>query len=184
MNKKTCLVVDFDDTLVKTIHLHAYAWQQSLERVLDRDIHIDTILFDINFGIDVLLKKYRLTDNQIKLAKKYKKEIFAKQLHKSEVNEFLLYVIKNKLFKYNVIASNSSRENIDKILAYHSINENIFDVIVCRDYVQNQKPSTDMWDIIFRKLGVSSVDCLMVGDSEVDQIFANKLDIECVLVKH
>lgn len=184
MNKKSCLVVDFDDTLVKTIHLHAYAWQQSLERVLDRDVDINNILSDINFGIDVLLKKYRLTDKQIKLAKRYKREIFAKQIYKSEVNEFLLYVIKNKFFKYNVIASNSSRENIDKILAYHDINETIFDMIVCRDYVQNQKPSTDMWDAIFTQLKVSPDDCLMVGDSEVDQLFANKLDIECVLVKH
>ena len=53
-----CLILDFDDTLVSTIETHADSWRHALERVLNRDIPLSTIMADINYGMDVLLKKY------------------------------------------------------------------------------------------------------------------------------
>jgi phosphoglycolate phosphatase-like HAD superfamily hydrolase len=91
--------MDFDDTLVKTIDVHADSWKHALERVLDREIPIESIHADINYGMDILLKKYQLTEKESQLAQKYKKEIFAKNIHKTRVNELLLYLIENKVFE-------------------------------------------------------------------------------------
>ena len=55
-----CLVIDFDDTLVKTIEIHADSWRKALEKVLKIEIPLETILSDINYGMDVLLEKYQV----------------------------------------------------------------------------------------------------------------------------
>jgi len=180
---KKCLIIDFDDTLVSTIDTHADSWRRSLERVLNREISIESILSDINYGMDVLLKKYQLTPSEIKQAQKYKKQIFSKNLHKTKVNKLLLWICENGSFEKIYIASNSSRENVDKIMSYHDINPHLFDGIITRDDVENKKPHPDMADLIFNNNIYTKEEYLMVGDSEVDSTFARKNNIECILVK-
>jgi phosphoglycolate phosphatase-like HAD superfamily hydrolase len=179
-----CLIIDFDDTLVKTIDVHADAWKLSLERVLDREIPIDTIKYDINYGMDLLLKKYQLTESEILLAKEYKKEIFSKNIHKTKLNTLLLYIIKNGFFENYIIASNSSRENLDKIMAYHEIDQNLFAMIVSRDDVKKKKPHPEMGELILRTYNSSykKEDYLILGDSDVDLTFSKKLGIKCMIV--
>lgn len=179
-----CLILDFDDTLVSTIDTHANSWKLAIERVLNRDIPIEAILSDINYGMDVLLKKYQLNKTESKLAQDYKKEIFSKNLHKTKINQLLLWVIQNSQFEKVIIASNSSRENVDRIMAYHNINHDLFDLIVTRDDVLNKKPHSDMADLIFKTFPkYNPTDFLMVGDSEVDSTFALKNKMKCILVK-
>jgi len=139
---------------------------------------------DINYGMDVLLKKYQLSEKESELAQDYKREIFSKNLYKTKVNQLLLWVIKNSQFDKVIIASNSSRENVDRIMAYHNINHNLFDLIVTRDNVLNKKPHSDMADLIFKTFPeYEPTDFLMVGDSEVDSTFALKNKMKCILVK-
>jgi len=179
-----CLILDFDDTLVSTIETHADSWRHALERVLNRDIPLSTIMADINYGMDVLLKKYQLTKVESNLAQNYKREIFSKNLYKTKVNQLLLWIIKNSKFEKVIIASNSSKENVDRIMAYHNISHNLFDMIVTRDDVQNKKPHSDMADLIFKTYPkYKPKDFLMVGDSEVDSTFALKNKMKCILVK-
>jgi len=172
-----CLMLDFDDTLVKTIEIHADSWRKALEKVLNIEIPLSAILAD-------LLEKYQLTPRESKLAQKYKKEIFSKNLHKTKVNELLLYMCKSKVFKNLVIASNSSRENVDRIMSYHQIEPSLFDYIYTREDVPNKKPSPDMGHLIMEKFPQYNFeDFLMVGDSDVDLTFARKLGIKCIIVK-
>ena len=179
-----CLILDFDDTLVSTIDTHANSWKLAIERVLNRDIPIETIMSDINYGMDVLLKKYQLTETESQLAQDYKREIFSKNLHKTKINQLLLWIIKNSQFEKVIIASNSSRENVDRIMAYHNISNELFDMIVTRDDVLNKKPHSDMADLIFKTFSkYNPADFLMVGDSEVDSTFALKNKMKCILVK-
>lgn len=179
-----CLILDFDDTLVKTINVHADSWKHALERVLNREISIEYILADINYGMDILLNKYQLNESQSKLAQTYKKEIFAKNIHKTKVNTLLLYMIENKFFENYIIASNSSRENIDKIMAYHEIDPDMFSMIVSRDAVNKKKPHPEMGTLILEtyKNLYTTKDYLMIGDSEVDLTFARKLGIKCKII--
>jgi phosphoglycolate phosphatase-like HAD superfamily hydrolase len=179
-----CLIVDFDDTLVKTIDVHADSWKHALERVLNMEIPIESILADINYGMDILLKKYQLSPAESLLAQKYKKEIFAKNIHKTKVNELLLYIIESGFFENYIIASNSSKENIDKIMIYHGISPSMFSMILSRDDVKEKKPHPEMGKIIFDTFSdiYTKTDYLMIGDSEVDLTFARKLDIKCILV--
>ena len=179
-----CLILDFDDTLVSTIDTHADSWCRALERVLNREIPIEAIMADINYGMDVLLKKYQLTDKESKLAQDYKRDIFSKNLYKTKINQLLLWVIKNSNFEKVIIASNSSRENVDRIMTYHNISTDLFDMIVTRDDVENKKPHSDMADLIFETFNdYEPKDFLMVGDSEVDSTFALKNKMKCILVK-
>jgi phosphoglycolate phosphatase-like HAD superfamily hydrolase len=179
-----CLILDFDDTLVSTIETHADSWRRALERVLNREVPMESIMADINYGMDVLLKKYQLTENESQLAQKYKRQIFSKNLHKTKVNQLLLWVIENSKFERVIIASNSSRENVDRIMSYHNISPKLFDLIVTRDDVKKKKPHSDMADLIFKAFNeYKPNDFLMVGDSEVDSTFALKNNMKCILVK-
>ena len=182
---KKCLIVDFDDTLVKTIDVHAESWQHAIQQVLHINVPIESIYADINYGIDVLLKKYQLSEKESQLAQEYKRDIFAKNIHKTHVNNLLLYMIKTHYPKSCVIASNSSRENIDKIMTYHGIDPNLFLGIYTREDVLVKKPHPEMGELILKDLAsrnLSFDNYLMIGDSEVDQIFARKLGIECLLI--
>lgn len=181
---KRCLIIDFDDTLVKTIDIHAESWQHALERVLDTEVPIESIHSDINYGMDVLLKKYQLTQEESRLAQEYKKEIFSKNIHKTKVNELLLFIVKNQLFENCIIASNSSKENVYKIMAYHGISPDLFWGIFTRDDVKRKKPHPEMGEKILNMLQSSykKEDFLMIGDSEVDLIFSRKLGIECLII--
>ena len=38
-----CLMLDFDDTLVKTIEIHADSWRKALEKVLNIEIPLSAI---------------------------------------------------------------------------------------------------------------------------------------------
>ena len=76
-----CLILDFDDTLIKTIDIHADSWKKALGKVLNIEIPLENILADINYGMDVLLEKYQLTAKETKLAQKYKKQIFFHQIY-------------------------------------------------------------------------------------------------------
>ena len=179
-----CLILDFDDTLVSTIDTHADSWRHALERVLNREIPLDAIMADINYGMDVLLQKYQLTDIESKLAQSYKRDIFSDNLYKTKVNQLLLWVIKNSKFDKIIIASNSSRENVDRIMAYHNISPRLFNLIITRDDVLNKKPHSDMADLIFKTFpDYEPKDFIMVGDSEVDSTFAIKNKFKCILVK-
>ena len=89
----------------------------------------------------------------------------------------------NGSFEKIYIASNSSRENVDKIMSYHDITPRLFDGIITRDDVENKKPHPDMADLIFNNNIYTKEEYLMVGDSEVDSTFARKNNIECILVK-
>jgi phosphoglycolate phosphatase-like HAD superfamily hydrolase len=179
-----CLILDFDDTLVSTIDTHADSWRHALERVLNREIPLDAIMADINYGMDVLLQKYQLTDSESKLAQSYKRDIFSDNLYKTKVNQLLLWVIKNSKFDKIIIASNSSRENVDRIMAYHNISPRLFNLIITRDDVLNKKPHSDMADLIFKTFpDYEPKDFIMVGDSEVDSTFAIKNKFKCILVK-
>ena len=179
-----CLILDFDDTLVSTIDTHADSWRHALERVLNREIPLDAIMADINYGMDVLLQKYQLTDSESKLAQSYKRDIFSDNLYKTKVNQLLLWVIKNSKFDKIIIASNSSRENVDRIMAYHNISPRLFNLIITRDDVLNKKPHSDMADLIFKTFpNYEPKDFIMVGDSEVDSTFAIKNKFKCILVK-
>jgi phosphoglycolate phosphatase-like HAD superfamily hydrolase len=176
------LIIDFDDTLIKTIDVHAEAWRQSLNKTLDIEIPKDRILNDINYGIDVLLKKFQLSDDEIKKSAELKKKFFNKTLHNTRVNELLLYICKNNFFKHIVIASNSSKENLMRLLSYHNINTDLFSMIITRDDVKKKKPYPEMGDLIFSKFSeYDKSDYLMIGDSDVDKIFATKLGIKCII---
>ena len=95
-----------------------------------------------------------------------------------------MWIIKNSQFEKVIIASNSSRENVDRIMAYHNISNELFDMIVTRDDVLNKKPHSDMADLIFKTFPkYNPADFLMVGDSEVDSTFALKNKMKCILVK-
>lgn len=179
-----CLILDFDDTLVKTIAVHAHAWKLSLERFLDREISIDAIKSDINYGMELLLKKYELTEDEIKIVREHKKEIFSKNVHKTELNKFLLYIIENRFFDHYIIASNSSRENIDKIMTYHNIDQGLFSMIISRDDVKKKKPNPEMGELILKQYEnlYKKEDFLLLGDSEVDLTFSNKIGVKCILI--
>jgi len=178
-----CLIIDFDDTLIKTIEVHAEAWRKSLNKTLDIDIPKDAILNDINYGINLLHEKFQLTKDEIKKSSKLKKEFFNQTLHNTKVNEVLLYLIKSKIFDHVIIASNSSKENLTRLLHYHNIDLNLFSLILTRDDVKNKKPYPDMGNIIFDEFSdYDKSDFVMIGDSDVDKIFSTKIDIRCIMV--
>ena len=59
-----------------------------------------------------------------------------------------------------------------------------FDVVVCGDDLDNKKPSPEPLLFAAKKLSVSAVECLMIGDSKTDVKSANAAGIEIICVDY
>lgn len=182
--KEKCLILDFDDTLIKTIPLHIKSWKFSIDAVLQINTDVNEIIKTINYGTEELLQKYNLSSEQYDHILFLKKEYYLSNIHETQVNQLLLYLIESKFFETYVIASNSSKENIIDTLDYHNINKSLFNLIISKEDVKLKKPYPDMGTLIFSKYAnkYKKSDYLYIGDSDVDQNFSNAIGTKFISV--
>ncbi|MDR1758822.1 MAG: HAD family hydrolase [Bacteroidales bacterium] len=185
MNPKKCLISDFDDTLVKTVPVHARCWQQTLENIGGVSISWENIMQNINHSIEYVLDIHNIKVKQdlFERMKEHKKKIFDTRLHETELNWFLWSVMQSGLFEKIYLISNSSRENVLKLMALHGIEYRVFTRIITRDDVKHRKPAPDMGHLIFNQNPEYQLaDYLYIGDAPVDIEFAKGLQIDWQLV--
>ncbi|XP_027339810.1 bifunctional riboflavin kinase/FMN phosphatase-like [Abrus precatorius] len=80
------------------------------------------------------------------------------------------------------LASNSLREYIDAKICYHKGWKESFPVIVGSDQVKSGKPSPYLFEEAAKKMGVDSVNCLVIEDSLVGVKAANAAKMKVVAV--
>ncbi|MDE6285146.1 MAG: HAD family hydrolase, partial [Bacilli bacterium] len=80
------------------------------------------------------------------------------------------------------IVTNKDRACVVKILQYHNLPEDLFDIIICCDDVSNRKPHPEALITCMDKMYWQKLDCLYIGDNSNDLRFAANAGIDAVIV--
>ena len=177
-------IYDFDDTLVdsKKFHIEAYkkAIHQIDPKIQTQDDEEFYKIFNtyIDYGIDYVMKNiFFVNDDTIKSIKLLKKDLLDIKSIKIKQSVF------DKMIKdcHKYIISNASYSNIEKIFESNDINEfAIFRDIMSPDlfFKMNNKPDPGMGIHLINKYHLIPSQCVYIGDSHVDKLFADNCGFE------
>ncbi|BDA83300.1 protein CbbY [Aureimonas sp. SA4125] len=79
------------------------------------------------------------------------------------------------------IATTTSRENVDGLLATAFGDADLFEVIACGDMVAEKKPAPDIYDLALERLGLPAEACLAFEDSSNGLRAAKAAGLRCVV---
>ena len=79
------------------------------------------------------------------------------------------------------IATTTSRDNVDSLLAHTLGPDHGFDVIACGDMVPAKKPAPDIYELALRMLGMPAGECLAIEDSANGLQAAKAAGLRCVV---
>ncbi len=76
------------------------------------------------------------------------------------------------------IATAKNRKELDRAILYNKLS-NIFDIICCGDEYQS-KPDPIMLKYIMEKFNVNHDECIMIGDTKTDLLFATNAKVKAI----
>ena len=89
-----------------------------------------------------------------------------------------------KAFGYTIgLVTGSNREEVSKVFDRFEFDQ-FFEVVVCRDEVQNGKPDPEGFLLAAQKLEVSPVDCVVIEDSDAGVRAGLAAGMEVIGVQH
>ncbi|NMA43307.1 MAG: HAD family phosphatase [Oligosphaeraceae bacterium] len=179
-------IFDWDNTLAATEPLHIKAIEKALQEMLQYQMNYDDCLFFVGSTSAALaeriLHKLDRDDVSAEQVSQRKADILRKQdIHFKlfpGVQEFLHFW---KGRKKLALASNSSREFIERSLAYSGLRK-YFDCIICADDVEKRKPEPEMFLLAATQLASDRNRCLIFEDSTAGLLAAQNAAMPAVLV--
>lgn len=182
------VIFDKDGVLVDTEEIVI----QSIENVVNK---YSDLPYDKNDGnvlrgatadvtFDLINNKYKIPFAVEETLKRYHEE-YTKLLEEREDFIFdgvveLLEELKRNNILFG-IGTNSSKERT-RISLKHLINS--FDIIVTPEDVKNSKPAPDIFLAVSKKLGVSTENCVVIGDTNNDSLAARACGMKFVFRNH
>jgi phosphoglycolate phosphatase len=172
--KKFLIFFDFDGTLVNSIDAHILAFNESFLKnglpVVPKQ-KIEEI-----FGLTsekIIRKLFKnLSRKKLKKVDEDKNKLFVKKYHK----QVKIFPNVNKVLKklrekaYLVLESNASINEIKKIAKFAKLNLKNFDLILSKEKVKKEKPSSEIIKKAEKVFG--KLEKYVVGDSYLDLLLA------------
>lgn len=184
MSKYKTLIFDLDGTTVNTDNLIIDTWLKLYDAIepIKRKTREELAYYSgPSFEENV---KQEYPEDKIELCTKIFREI-TNNLIETDLEEYpgakeVLNHLKSKGLK---LAINTNRLvkytlKILKTLQY----EDIFDVLMCPDFVKKGKPDPEGCLKIIEQTGSKKEECLYIGDTIFDYLTAKNAGIDCVLV--
>ena len=108
-------------------------------------------------------------DEQTRKKIKNQKAIYYKQnLDKVQPNHGLLALLKSSRGKYKTaLVTTASRDNVDNLLDYYKIDEQLFDCIVTAEGVSKSKPDPEAYKLAIKTLGAKASECCVFEDTDM-----------------
>ena len=190
-NKKLkAILIDLDGTMFDTAPEIAIAMNQTLQALNFRTLSFDTIRQFIGKGVDNLVNQSLLASNEkgnikkneaLKLFNEFYKKI-AKQSKPYDDVENTLKFLQEKQIKLACVTNKPSCHTY--LILKESNFENFFDCIICGDEMKFKKPHQFSIDYVRKKLDITEMETLMVGDSSNDIKAANNAGVSVATVPY
>ena len=114
---------------------------------------------------------------------KYRKDYLKNNKVKAKEGflEFIKYVKLNH--SYIGIVTSNSLDLVKFLLQQANINENDFDIIICRDNVEKIKPYSDLYEFAIKKLRIKKEDIIVIEDSPIGIEAAINANLKIINIK-
>jgi len=187
-----CILFDFDGTIVPSedIFYHSYrniatellGYTPSLEEYKKFELKKTGALYE--YILSKMPKGVDLADEEKFMNAVY--DHYRSSLESIRHNEKVIINLESvrkikKLGLKIALVSSSKREFINQIIEYFNV-QDLFDSIISREDVENQKPSAEAYEQALEKLNLNPVECLAVEDSERGINAAKSAGLNCVAV--
>lgn len=188
--KLKAILIDLDGTMFDTAPEIAIAMNQTLQALNFRTLSFDTIRQFIGKGVDNLVNQSLLASNEkghikkneaLKLFNDFYKKI-AKQSKPYDDVESTLKFLQEKQIKLACVTNKPSCHTY--LILEESNFEKFFDCIICGDEMKFKKPHQFSIDYVRKKLDVTEMETLMVGDSSNDIRAANNAGVSVATVPY
>lgn len=182
VSKKTHLIFDFDETLIKLI----LPWDDAIKAIKNELTALDEKTYsdyhENKISHSLLQNKYvsRFGEKILRIIIKNEIEFETNNLQDAIPNPELLDLVKNLSGYELFIWSSNTKSTIERLLKKHGIFEK-FKKLVTREDVALLKPEIDGFSVL-HDTGVTKENYLFIGDSEFDRIAAEKIGIDFYLV--
>ena len=190
-NKKLkAILIDLDGTMFDTAPEIAMAMNQTLQALNFKTLSFNTIRQFIGKGVDNLVNQSLLASNEkghteknkaLKLFNDFYKKI-AKQSKPYDDVESTLQFLQDKQIKLACVTNKPSCHT--HLILEESDFEKFFDCIICGDEMKFKKPHQFSIDFVRKKLAVTEMETLMVGDSSNDIRAANNAGVSVATVPY
>jgi phosphoglycolate phosphatase len=188
--KLKAILIDLDGTMFNTAPEIAMAMNQTLQALNFETLSFNTIRQFIGKGVDNLVNQSLLASNEkghteknkaLKLFNNFYKKI-AKQSKPYDDVESTLQFLQDKQIKLACVTNKPSRHTY--LILEESDFEKFFDCIICGDEMEFKKPHKFSIDFVRKKLDVTEMETLMVGDSSNDIKAANNAGVSVATVPY
>ena len=191
INKKfKAILIDLDGTMFDTAPEITIAMNQTLQALNFKTLPFNTIRQFIGKGVDNLVNQSLLASNKkvhieknkaLNLFNDFYKKI-AKQSKPYDDVESTLQFLQDKQIKLACVTNKPSSHTY--LILEESDFEKFFDCIICGDEMKFKKPHQFSIDFVRKKLDVSEMETLMVGDSSNDIRAANNAGVSVATVPY
>ena len=183
INNYKCIVFDFDMTLVNTELGSIYCYKKAIRKAggvfEEKNVY--------KYMGEFLDKTYERIENPLITEKEFE-ELFYYYSHKKMAVMSHLYPevrsVLNELKKTHILAivTNKDMLCVEQIMKIHNIDLSIFSCIISCDEVSERKPHPQGLELCMEKIGVFPEQCLYVGDSANDMIFAENAKVKGIRI--
>ncbi len=191
LNRKLkAILIDLDGTMFDTAPEIAMAMNQALQALNFKTLSFNKIRQFIGKGVDNLIDQSLLASNEkghteknkaLKLFNDFYKKI-AKQSKPYDDVESTLQFLQDKQIKLACVTNKPSSHTY--LILEESDFEKFFDCIICGDEMKFKKPHQFSIDFVRKKLDVTKMETLMVGDSSNDIRAANNAGVSVATVPY
>lgn len=188
--KLKAILIDLDGTMFDTAPEIALAMNQTLHALNFKSLSFNIIRQFIGKGVDNLVNQSLLASNEkghleknkaLKLFNDFYKKI-AKQSKPYDDVESTLQFLQDKQIKLACVTNKPSSHTY--LILEESDFEKFFDCIICGDEMEFKKPHQFSIDFVRKKLDVTEMETLMVGDSSNDIKAANNAGVSVATVPY
>lgn len=183
MLTKPNIIFDFDGTIADII-IDWDKWGDEIENILreyEPDYKINWNSSEYHDIQNVFIEKYgdEVRNKLLKFCQDYEKEHTKEIIPIESVLNLIMTIKGSKLYVWSSNTENLLRQSLLKLGILYK-----FSRIVSRDDVYFIKPRTDGFELIKNNAAdISISDYMFIGNSEADELAAQKLDMEYVDVK-
>tara|TARA_B110000483_G_C18160623_1_gene529169 strand:- start:809 stop:1453 length:645 start_codon:yes stop_codon:yes gene_type:complete len=182
------IIYDLDGTLINSskdiINSFNYAFKiNNIKTKVNNQYFLNNANLGSKYFIQNAIKKKKINIQKVQLdfQRHYDFNFYKHTTLKDGVKEFLKFT-KKKNYK-NILCTNKKEQIATKILKKYKIYK-YFNFIIGYDTFKETKPEFKFVKKIFKKFQLDCLHTIMIGDTEIDSIMANRAKIKFFLIKN